>query len=620
MDGNPKQLIAQRIKDATNILVTVNRNPSVDQLAAALALTLMLNKLDKHATAVFSGDVPHAIDFLEPGKTFESNVSSLRDFIIALDKEKADRLRYKVEDGVVRIFITPYRTTITQNDLQFSEGDYNVELIIGLGVDNKDDLDEAVQNHGRILHDATAVTINSVDNKHTLGEIDWTDTTASSLSEMLMSLSESLKGGILDEQIANALLTGIVSATNRFSNEHTSPKVMTMAAQLMAAGANQQLITAQLQNSGDLTVAAPSTSAPAPKKDKDGGEQLVDGQSAKLKDEPTPAPKPDGEMQVEHAKPDALAVAEELAHQHEVPVSEPSTMDLPLPNLPSTPSVSDIQQDIAQATNDLEKSAQDPLANVPATPVLPPQAPSPSQPAFTPAPPAPIQPPRTSDWRDKIAEPPSMGGTLNATTSEAEAAREAEAHSKTNHTILAHGAPSGVQDDGMKLSYEETPANSYLNGSKAKNLTPLSEPPRTSDFSGMTLSELDAQTRQQTPPPVETTPFPPAQPVAPAIPAPTTVDDARAAVDAAFGGPSPMTTPAQPAYIPSTEPPVTTPATEQLTAAPLPPLPDFSTLPPLPQEPASPAPFPDVTPQPTSGEPTQPSAPNPGQFQIPGQQ
>ena len=31
---------------------------------------------------------------------------SLRDFIVALDKSKADKLRYKVEDKFVKIFIT----------------------------------------------------------------------------------------------------------------------------------------------------------------------------------------------------------------------------------------------------------------------------------------------------------------------------------------------------------------------------------------------------------------------------------------------------------------------------------------------------------------------------------
>jgi hypothetical protein len=75
---------------------------------------------------------------------------------------------------------------------------------------------------------------------------------------MLVSISESFQSGLLDGQMATAYLTGIVAETDRFSNEKTSPKVMTMSAQLMAAGANQQLIATQLNPvveadlSGDL--------------------------------------------------------------------------------------------------------------------------------------------------------------------------------------------------------------------------------------------------------------------------------------------------------------------------------------------------------------------------------
>ena len=90
----------------------------------------MLNKLDKRATAVFSGAIPPAITFLEPEKNFEGTVDSLRDFIIALNKEKADRLRYKVEGDVVRIYITPYKTDLSEKDLEFSYGDFNVDLVI----------------------------------------------------------------------------------------------------------------------------------------------------------------------------------------------------------------------------------------------------------------------------------------------------------------------------------------------------------------------------------------------------------------------------------------------------------------------------------------------------------
>src|SRR5438105_1560418 len=111
MDDAQKQ-VAERLKQANNVLVTVRNNPSIDLLSACIGLSLALDKLDKHAAAVFSGQVPSAMEFLKPEDTIERTPDSLRDFIIALDKSKADKLRYKVEDEVVRIFITPYKTSL----------------------------------------------------------------------------------------------------------------------------------------------------------------------------------------------------------------------------------------------------------------------------------------------------------------------------------------------------------------------------------------------------------------------------------------------------------------------------------------------------------------------------
>ena len=66
--SNSKAAIVDKIKKSTTILVTVSHDPSVDALAAALSFSLMLNKIDKSATAVFSGTVPPAITFLQPEK------------------------------------------------------------------------------------------------------------------------------------------------------------------------------------------------------------------------------------------------------------------------------------------------------------------------------------------------------------------------------------------------------------------------------------------------------------------------------------------------------------------------------------------------------------------------
>jgi nanoRNase/pAp phosphatase (c-di-AMP/oligoRNAs hydrolase) len=247
-----KQQLAERLGSANNILVTVSSNPTVDQLAACIGLTLALNKLDKHATAVFSGDVPDTIEFLKPEETLEQNTDSLRDFIIALDKSKADKLRYKVEDKVVKIFITPYRTSITQEDLNFSQGDFNVDVDVAQGVRQQQDLDQAITAHGRILHDATVASV-SIDSKGSeLGSINWRNPDASSLSEVVTTLLKQIDKKLLDEQSATALLTGIVASTDRFRSDNTTATTMSVSADLMAAGANQQLVTSELEHAVEL--------------------------------------------------------------------------------------------------------------------------------------------------------------------------------------------------------------------------------------------------------------------------------------------------------------------------------------------------------------------------------
>ncbi len=246
MNNQQKQQVIEQVKSANNVLVTVSANPTVDELSASVGLTLALNKLSKHATTVFSGVVPSTIEFLQPEQTIETTTDSLRDFIIALDKSKADKLRYKVEDDVVRIFITPYKTTITDKDLQFSHGDFNVDVVIAIGVTRREDLDKAVTAHGRILHDATIVSITR-DASSELGSINWQEPQASSLCEMVGSMTLEVQQNVLDGQMATAFLTGIIAETDRFRNEKTSPLALSLSSQLMSSGANQQLIADKLE-------------------------------------------------------------------------------------------------------------------------------------------------------------------------------------------------------------------------------------------------------------------------------------------------------------------------------------------------------------------------------------
>ena len=314
MQEQQKQLV-ERLKQAQNILITVSKNPTVDQLAAAIGLTLALGHLDKHATAVFSGTVPSTLEFLRPKETLEPNTDSLRDFIIALDKSKADKLRYKVEDNVVRIFITPFRTSISEKDLNFSQGDFNVDVVVALGVAEQQDLDEAIVSHGRILHDATVATIN-IGGQASLGSINWNVPDASSLSELVVNIVDALDKQIIDSQIATALLTGIVSATGRFRNDKTTPKTMSVSAELMAAGANQQLIATQLEaetqsadSSASQSGEVPSQEPPKKEKKPDPGTLEINHETSAETQEETKS-EPEESEQAEQSDPTEEAVAE----------------------------------------------------------------------------------------------------------------------------------------------------------------------------------------------------------------------------------------------------------------------------------------------------------------------
>ena len=235
--------VANKIRESKNVLIALSSDPSVDEMAAAIGLSIYLDRLDKRATAIYSGSTPNALEFLKPEETFEPSADTLQDFVIALNKEKADHLRYKLDGDYVKIYITPYKARIAEENLEFSYGDYNVDLVIALDVANGVDLDSALREHGRIMHDAVIINV-TTGNPGKFGEIEWSEKASSSISEMIARLIFSEGGSAkLGKEEATAFLTGIVAATNRFSNSSTTPETMKIASTLMEYGANQQLVS-----------------------------------------------------------------------------------------------------------------------------------------------------------------------------------------------------------------------------------------------------------------------------------------------------------------------------------------------------------------------------------------
>lgn len=286
-----KAQLVDKLNRVNNVLITVSSNPSIDQLTSALAIALMVNHLNKRGVAVFSGEMPQSLNFLQPEKTFESNADSLRDFIISISKEKAGRLRVNPDGDFVKVYITPYRSKITPADLTFEDGDFNVELIIALGVNSQDDLDQAIAAHGKIFHDAVTATINLNPVQDELGTISWQgngETCYAQLTtDLIKAISNDAVPALLDSSIATTLLTGVVAATDQFRNSATTADVMSLASYLMDCGANQQLIAAEFSGY-DIVPKAPDEE----NKDYDRVDLPEPAPEPEPEPEPEPAPEP----------------------------------------------------------------------------------------------------------------------------------------------------------------------------------------------------------------------------------------------------------------------------------------------------------------------------------------
>ena len=252
--------VADKIQHATNILIALSKDPNVDEISAAIALAFVLDQQKKHVTAIYSGQTPNALEFLRPEETFQKDISSLQDFIIALNKSKADHLIYQVEGDYVKILITPYKGQIKKEDLEYSYSDYNVDLVIVFNVNSGSEIDSALSEYGRIMHDAMAINItSSVPGR--FADLEWSDPSKSSVCEMVYDLLSELEIDNTPQEVATALLTGILSATERFSNNRTKPTTMAVASKLMEAGADQQLISSNILKAETPAVAAENSFA-----------------------------------------------------------------------------------------------------------------------------------------------------------------------------------------------------------------------------------------------------------------------------------------------------------------------------------------------------------------------
>jgi len=259
MELSPKQQTTEQIRTAQKILLLTHQNPDGDALGSLLALYLVLKQLGKDVTAVVPGQIPGSLKFLPNLEEILQNLSLAKDFVITIDtsRVKVDRLGYKhlPEENKLNIVITPLGGIFEEKDVTFLQGSPKYDLIIVLDSPDLERLGALYESQSGLFYETPVINIDHHAGNDFFGKINWVDLTATSTAEILVSLVESLarEKPLLNEQVATALLTGIITDTGSFQNVNTTPKSLTVAAQLVAAGARQQEIIRHIFKTKPLT-------------------------------------------------------------------------------------------------------------------------------------------------------------------------------------------------------------------------------------------------------------------------------------------------------------------------------------------------------------------------------
>lgn len=254
MELSPKQQISELIKQNQRILIVSHRGAGGDAIGSMLALERVLTKAGKEVTLVYSDELDANLSFLPGIEKIQHDIVGARDLIIRIDREKfpIEKLNYNEEDGHLNIILTPVRT-LDKNNLEFVQGTFKFDLIFVLDTADVEKIDAVYDRYTELFFETPIVNVDHHSGNEYFGTVNMVDLTATSTAEILVSIIESLGAGNFDADVATCLLTGIIADTASFKNTNTTPKSLTISAQMLAAGARQQEVIQNLYKTRPLS-------------------------------------------------------------------------------------------------------------------------------------------------------------------------------------------------------------------------------------------------------------------------------------------------------------------------------------------------------------------------------
>lgn len=241
------QKIKEFIDKNDTIGIAVGKNPTIDEMGAALALFLSLTQNGKKVT-IASPTAPIVevsslvgIDKVKDG--FETDGSDIT-VSFPYKEGEIEKISYTLENGFLNIVVKAGEQGLSFNEkeIEYKRMGKAPKMIFVIGAPRLSDLGDLYDTEA--LKDSVVVNIDNKDLNQGFGDIALVSPQYSSVSEEVANLISALNLQ-LDVDIAQNLMYGICFATDNFQNPRTSPVALEMGALLMRHGAKRMVAASE---------------------------------------------------------------------------------------------------------------------------------------------------------------------------------------------------------------------------------------------------------------------------------------------------------------------------------------------------------------------------------------
>ena len=244
------------LEDKKNILITFPKSNKGDAIASAVALLIFLEKLGKRVDIVCENiEVPQQLNFIKKTKLIKSALNYLQKFVITIDTKKTGlhELSYDHKDDKLKIFITPKQNYLSRDDIRTAQSDFRYDIIFTLGTRDLEQLGNIFHDNTEFFYKCPIINIDHSTNNSHFGHINIVDITVASTAEILYDLLENWQAENISEEVATALLTGMIVNTRSFKTGNIKPQTLHLASKLMHLGADRDYIVQNLYRTRSLS-------------------------------------------------------------------------------------------------------------------------------------------------------------------------------------------------------------------------------------------------------------------------------------------------------------------------------------------------------------------------------